>query len=111
MLTKKMNVNNVVMREVDMKKIGVNKVELIVDKKYVVEKFPLNITKEESIGRAKALHPTGRFTRYWIGKEEEELKIKSIPESQSAFVQQTLKKKIKFDDPVEDEVFSEYESI
>lgn len=90
------------------KKIQVNKVELIVDKKYVVEKFPLDKTREESIASAKELHPTGRFTRYWIGKEEEELQVKNIPESQSKFVQQTMKKKIKFDDPVEVEVFSEY---
>ena len=92
------------------KKTEVNKVELLIDQKYVVEKFPLNKTKEESIASALSLHPTGRFTRYWIGKEEENLQVKSIPESQSEFVQQTLKKKIKFDDPVEDEVFSEYEA-
>lgn len=103
-----MLINTVVVRKPDVKKTGVNKVELIVDKQYVVEKFPIDKTKEESIASALSLHPTGRFTRYWIGKEEEELQVKNIPESQSKFVQQTMKKKIKFDDPVEVEVFSEY---
>lgn len=105
-----MLINKVAVRKQDVKKTGVNKVELLVDKQYVVEKFPLDKTREESIASAKEMHPTGRFTRYWIGNEEDNLQVKSIPESQSEFVKQTLKKKIKFDDPVEDEVFSDYEA-
>ncbi len=102
-------------------KISVNKVEFKVDGKYEVIKLPIGLSKKEALSQAKEICPTGEFTRQWIGKEEEELRVQSIPVSESKFVDSVLKSKNKKEkedtSPMsividsEDEVFSEYEAV